>query len=97
MTALLTEHDEGGGALLVSRGVGGVLAGVAPGIGHPQVGDPDGRVLQAVVQEHNPFFESQVGETLPVARVVNSDVVPLALRGFPDPGHLEDRGHENRD
>lgn len=32
--SLLTQHDEGGRPLFVSRRVGGVLAGVAAGVGH---------------------------------------------------------------
>lgn len=45
----LTQHDENGGALLVARRVGGVLAGEAAGVRHAQVGNADGRVLQVVV------------------------------------------------
>ena len=89
-TSELTQHDERGGPLLVPRGVGGVLAGVAAGIGHLQVRDADGRVLQALLrQEGDSALEGRVGETLSVYRVVNGDVVPLTIDGFPDPGHLE--------
>lgn len=89
VTFKLTEHDEGGRPLLVSGRVGGVLAGVAAGVGHFQVINPDGRVLQAVVEEDDPVLEGQVGETLSVHGVENGDVVPLTIDGLPYPRHLE--------
>lgn len=88
-TSELTEHDEGSRPLFVPRGVGGVLAGVPAGIGHSQVRDPNGRVLQTVLEEDNSALEGQVGETLSVRGVENSDVVPLTIDGFPYPRHLE--------
>lgn len=40
------------------------------------------------MEEDNPVFEGQVGETLTVDGVIYSDVVPLAIDGFPYPRHL---------
>lgn len=90
MTCLLTKHDEGGCPLFVSRRVGGVLAGISTGVGHFKVRNPNGRVLQGVVEEDNPVLEGRVGETLSVDRVVHSNVVPLTINGFPNPRHLSE-------
>lgn len=79
----LTEHDEGSRPLFISRRVGGVLAGVAAGVGHPQVRNPNGRVLQTVVEEDHSVLEGQVGETLSIDGVKNGNVVPLTVDGFP--------------
>lgn len=74
--------------MFVSRGVGGVLAGIPAGIGHFELRNPDGRVLQTVVEEDDSVLEGRVGETLSVDRVVYGDVVPLTIDGFPYPRHL---------
>lgn len=89
---ILTEHNEGGCPLLISRGVGGVLAGVAAGICHSQVGNPNRWVFQAVMEEDDSVFEKGVGEALSIGWVVHSNVVPLAIDGFPYPGHLQPKG-----
>lgn len=88
----LTEHDEGSRPLFISRRVGGVLAGVAAGVGHPQVRNPNGRVLQTVVEEDHSVLEEQVGETLSIDGVKHSNVVPLTVDGFPYPRHLRRAG-----
>lgn len=85
----LTEHDEGGCPLLISRGVGCIFTGVAASIRHFQVRNPDGRVLQVVMEEHHSVFEGQVGETLSIQGVENGDIVSLTINGFPYPWHLE--------
>lgn len=84
----LTEHDERGRPLFVSRRVCGVFAGVATSVGHFEVRYPNGRILQAVVQEHNSVFEELVGETLSVDWMIHGDVVPLSVHGLPNPRHL---------
>lgn len=89
---LLTQHDERGGPLLVAGGVGGVLAGVAAGVGHPQVFDLDGGVPQVIVEEDHALFEGRVGEALPVHGVEHSDVVPLTVNRLPDPRDLQETG-----
>lgn len=88
VVSLLTEHHQGGGSLLVPSRVGGVLAGIASGIGHPQVRNPDGRVLKAVLEEDNPVLEGRVGETPSVGGMVHGNVVPLAVAGLPYPRYL---------
>ena len=85
---LLTEHDEGGGALLTARGVGGVLAGVAAGVAHAEAGDANGRVVQRSQDEGHAVLAGRVGEALAVGGVEHGDVVPLALHRLPDPRHL---------
>ena len=77
--------------MFVSRRVGGVLAGISTGVGHFKVRNPNGRVLQGVVEEDNPVLEGRVGETLSVDRVVHSNVVPLTINGFPNPRHLSEQ------
>lgn len=84
----LTKHDEGGCPLFISSRIGGVLAGIATGVGHSQVRNPDGWVLQTVVKEHNAVLEGHIWETLSIHRVVHSNVVPVSVGGFPYPGHL---------
>lgn len=84
----LTQHDERGGPLFVPSGVGGVFAGVAAGVGHFQVGDLDGWVLQALLEEGDPTSEGLVGEALSIDGVVHSDVVPLAVSVLEYPRHL---------
>lgn len=74
--------------MFVPRRVGGVLARVTAGVGHSQVRNPDGRVLQTVVEEDDSVLEGQVGKTLSICGVEHSDVVPLTISGFPYPGHL---------
>lgn len=74
--------------MFVPRRVGGVLAGVTAGVGHLQVRNPDGRVLQTVVEEGDSVLEGRVGETLSVHGVEHSDVVPVTISGFPYPRHL---------
>lgn len=88
----LTKHDERGGALFVPGGVGGVFAGVAAGVGHFQVGDADGGVLQALLEKDHPASEGRVGETLSISGVVHGDVVPLTVRVLENPRHLVKRG-----
>lgn len=90
-TCGLTKHDEVGRPLFVSRGVGGVLAGVTASVGHFEVWNLDGWVLQCVMEEDDPVFEGQVGETLSVDGVENSDVVSLTIDGLPYPRHLEEQ------
>lgn len=84
----LTQHDQSRRPLFIPRRVGGVLAGVAAGVGHFQVRDSNGRVLQGVVQENHPVLERHVGETLSIYGVVDGDVVALSIGRFPDPRHL---------
>lgn len=84
----LTKHDEGGCPLFISSRIGGVLAGIATGVGHSQVRNPDGWVLQTVVKENNAVLEGHIRETLSIHRVVHSNVVPVSVGGFPYPGHL---------
>lgn len=74
--------------MLVSSRVGGIFTGVPASVGHRQVGNPNGWVLQSVVEEHDTVLEGWLGETLSVNWVENSDVVPLTINGFPYPGHL---------
>lgn len=83
ITSQLTEHDEGSRPLFISRRVGGVLAGIMAGVGHCQVRNPNGRVLQTVVEEDNSVLEGRVGETVSKQGVEYSDVVPLTIDGFP--------------
>lgn len=87
----LTKHDEGSCPLLISRWVSCIFACITASVRHFQVRNPDGRVLQAVMEEHNSVFVWQVGETLSIHGVENSDIVSLAISGFPNPWHLKTR------
>lgn len=92
----LTKHDEGSCPLLISRGVGGIFAGIAASVRHCQVRNPDGRVLQIVMDEHHSVFEGQVGETLSIHGVENGNIVSLTINGFPYPRHLKTREFEKK-
>lgn len=88
----LTKHHEGGGALLISAGVGGVLARVLALIGHLHVADLDGRIFEAAVGETHPVLEAGIREALAILWVEDGNVDPvLSLHGFIDPRHLKDR------
>lgn len=91
-TLQLTQHDERGGALLIPGRVGGVFAGVAAGVRHSQVGDTDGWILQALLEEDDPPSEGLVGETLSVSGVIHGDVVSLTVSMLEYPRHLRVMG-----
>lgn len=81
----LTKHDEASCPLLISRWVSCIFACITASVRHFQVRNPDGRVLQAVMEEQNSILEGQVGKTLSIHGVENSDIVSLAISGFPNP------------
>lgn len=95
-TLQLTQHDERGGPLLIPSGVGGVFAGVAASVRHFQVGDTDGRILQALLEKDHPAPEGLVGETLSVRGVIHGDVVSLTVGVLEYPRHLVRTGEGTR-
>lgn len=92
----LTQHDELGGPLFIPSGVGGVFAGVAASVRHFQVGDTDGRILQALLEKGHPAPEGLVGEALSVCGVIHGDVVSLTVGVLKYPRHLVRVGEGTR-